>query len=137
MQASDISKIILQMQGRMPESSRALLAHKFIQAIGRGLQERDPDALKKWTDSGGPLQFMDACDLSSGLPSVHHEIAIHDSDLATFCNRWMNVEKYRDPSDGEWKPITTEMNQIRYTIVKELEAMAMADDGEDEDEDDD
>lgn len=123
MKASDISDIIAAMKDRMPESSRALLAHKFIKKIGQGLQERGK--LEEWADSGGPTKFMDDCGLDSGLPFVHHEIAISDSQLAEFCNRWMNVEQYKDES-GEWQPISTEMNQIRYTMVKELERLSDA-----------
>ena len=119
---SDIVEIINQMKGRMPESSRSLLAERFIKKIGQGLKERGK--LEEWVEQRGPTQFMDDCGLDSGLPVVHHEIAVDDSKLAEFCNRWMNVEQYRDPDDGEWKPISVEMNQIRYTIVKELEALS-------------
>lgn len=123
MKASDIAQLFLGMKGRMPESSRALLANRFVQMLGRNLARDNPKQLQQWLDEKGPEYFYRQCQLVSGQPHVHPEMNVHDTDLATFCNRWMNVEKYRDPEDGEWKPISPEMNQIRYTIVRELEEL--------------
>jgi len=124
MKVSDISTIILKMKGRMPESSRTLLAHHFIRQIALDIKEKNAKLLDEWTNSGGPQKFMVDCDLISDLPFVNHDIAVHDTDLAKFCNRWMGVEKYKD--GGEWKPFTAEMHQIRYTIINELAKLAEA-----------
>ena len=66
-----------------------------------------------------------SCDLESGLPWVNHEIAVSDSALATLINKWMNVDEFRRPDgDGEFIPMTADMNSIRVSIVEDLKALA-------------
>jgi hypothetical protein len=123
MKLSDIAQIILQMKSRMPESSRTLLAHKFVQLFGRNLTERyDGAKLQEWADNGGVAQFFDACELLSGPPNCGHDIAVHDSDLATYINRWMNIEQFKRPG-GDFEPITADMNDIRVMMVEELKGL--------------
>ena len=123
MTLSDIADIIKSMQNRMPESSRTLLAHKFVQLFGKNLTDRqDGDKLQEWADSGGVAQFFDHCGLLSGMPFTDHQIAVHDSDLATFINRWMNIDKFKRPG-GDYEPITPDMNDIRVMMVNELNGL--------------
>jgi hypothetical protein len=121
MKLSDIAEIISFMGGRMPESSRTLLAHKFVQLFGKNLTDRNDGAkLKEWADNGGVAAFFDACHLLSGVPWVHHEISAHDSDLAQFINKWMNIESFRRDKNSDYEPITADMNAIRCLMVEEL-----------------
>lgn len=124
MQLSDISTIIKSMVNRMPESSRTLLAHKFVHTLGQNLPDK---ARERWVDSGGVSKFFDDCGLESGLPWVEHNISLHDSELATFINRWMNVESFRRSEDDEYTPVTPDMNSIRVTMVEELKTLAKND----------
>lgn len=123
MKLGDIADIIAGMRSRMPESSRTLLAHKFVQLFGKNLTERQDGAkLQEWADSGGVAQFFDACGLLSGIPNCDHQIAVHDTDLATFINRWMNIEQFKRPG-GDFEPITADMNDIRVMMVEELKGL--------------
>ena len=124
MKASDLSKIVLEMKDKMPESSRSLLASKIIKQIGLTLQD-DAAMLKVWQDSGAPQKFLADCELNSGPPWVKHDLAVHDTDLANFCNRWMSVERIRI-DDGDWEPLTADQNDIRCKMVEDLKAMSDA-----------
>jgi len=124
MKLSDIATVIKEMTGRMPESSRALLALKFVKLLGKNLTNpKMGDSLKVWEKSGGVKQFFDDCDLKSGQPWVNHEISVHDSDLAAFLNRWMNVEQFKAGPGQEFQPITPDMNSIRSMMLNELQGI--------------
>lgn len=124
MKMSEIAGIIKSMRGRMPESSRTLLAQKFIQLFGVNLTNTLKDAkLQEWVDKGGVPQFFDQCELLSGLPWVDHEISVHDTDLAAFINRWMNVDNFRQPGKDDYEPFTEEMHSVRFTIIEELKGL--------------
>lgn len=123
MKLSNIAKIILDMKGKMPESSRHLLAMKILKDVGLHLQEKGGTLVKEWQDSGAPAAFMRACEFNSGPPWVNHDIAIHDTDLANFINRWMNVERIRRSGDSEWEPLTADQNDIRVRMVEELKTI--------------
>lgn len=124
MKLSDIAGIIKSMKGRMPESSRSLLAHRFVKLFGENLTNaKDGGKLQEWVESGGVAHFLNDCELLSGQPWVNHEIAVHDSDLATFINRWMNIDKFRKDANSEFKPITPDMHAIRSMMVEELKGL--------------
>ena len=129
MTGNDLANIVLGMKGKMPESSRHLLGMQILKGIGLHLQEKDATLLKEWQDSGAPSHFMASCEFNSGPPWVNHDLAVHDTDLATFCNRWMNVERIRRKDGGEWETLTAEQNDIRCKMIEELKAMANLDDG--------
>lgn len=123
MKLSDITNIIQSMKGRMPESSRTLLAHKFMQVFAMHLtQIKSSATLQEWADNGGPTAFFRDCELLSGAPACDHNINIHDTDLATFINRWATVNEWKH-KDGEFRPFTQEMSDLRETMVKELNAL--------------
>ncbi len=121
-----LADITLAMDGKMPESSRYLLAMKILEAIGLHLQEKDATLLREWQDSKAPANFLAACQLKSGPPWVNHEIAVHNTDMATLINRWMNVERIRRKKDGKWEPLTADQNDIRCAIVEDLKALHKA-----------
>ena len=120
MRISDIAQIIREMRGRMPDSSRTMLAMKFVNLFGKDLTtSKDGAKIKEWADEGGVQAFLKDCDLLSSAPFCNHEISVHDTDLANFINKWMNVDKFREPG-GEYQPITPEMHSIRTLMVEEL-----------------
>ena len=129
MTSNDLAKIVLGMKGKMPESSRHLLGMQILKGIGLHLQAKDATLLKGWQDSGSPAHFMASCEFTSGPPWVNYDLAVHDTDLAAFCNRWMNVERIRRSKGGEWETLTAEQNDIRCKMVAELKEMANLDDG--------
>ena len=118
-----LSELVEEMGQWMPLSAQALLAHKLLKLITSSM---DPEYLKVFQESGGPSAFISACRLKSGLPHVDSDVNINDTDLATFCNRWMNVTEFKNPETGEFQPLTPDMHSIRYTMVKELQALAQA-----------
>lgn len=118
LQLKDLSSVIASMDGLMPQSSRALLAHRLLKVLATELFSKLSDEQRQEIN----IAFLKGCNLRSGLPHVPADMNVHETDLAAFCNRWMNVEQYREPG-GEFKPITPEMHSIRYTIVRELKAL--------------
>jgi len=122
--ASDLATVVREMEGRMPESSRSLLAHKILMKLSLTLRERDVNLFNRWHDSGAPTQFIKDCAIKNeNLPNVPHDIQVHDGELAQFCNRWMNMEQFRE-SGGEWKPVTPEMHSLRCTMIQELKTLS-------------
>lgn len=123
MKASDLAAIVRDMVGRMPESSRSFLAHKILMKLGLTLRERDDKLFNRWHDSGAPAAFIKDCAVNGELPACPHDIQVHDSELAMFINKWMNVTSFK-ASGGEWRPITDEMHALRFTMIEELKTLA-------------
>lgn len=120
MKLETVAKVVRDLRGAIPESFRTLVAHRMVNGFLNSLPNtaRSADADGKVTEA-----FNRECNVKADLPFVNYNLQLSDSDLATFCNRWMTIEKYKD-EDGQWKPFTAEMNSVRYTMVKELERMA-------------
>jgi hypothetical protein len=95
------------MDGLMPQSSRSLLASRI---------------LDQCQDEEGTEKFLERCNLKSGLPHVSVDMDVNETDLAAFCNRWMNVEGVRD--GDEIKILTKDMCKIRHTIIQELVSLS-------------
>ena len=119
MNLSAIANVIQELRGRMPESLRTLVASRMLTAYFKDIPytQRTKEKDDEVRDT-----FNKLCGLTSSLPYVSHDIQLSDSDLAKFCNRWMAVEQFR--KDGEWRPITADMNDLRHTMCKELEELA-------------
>lgn len=125
MKASDLSKVVLEMKGMMPESSRFRLAQKIAQIFRNDLITGESKGkIEKWINEGGLEDFFHQCDLKSGPPWVDHEISVHDSDLATWINKWMNVDQFRRPGEKEYSPISPDMHSLRFMMVEDLRKMA-------------
>lgn len=119
MKLKTVAAAIRELKGAMPESFRTLVAHRLFNAFVNSLPYTDRNTENEATMAEA---FHTAAGINSDLPFVSHDLQIHDSDLATFCNRWMSIEKYKNESQ-EWKPFTSDMNSVRYTMVKELQKM--------------
>lgn len=127
MKMSDLSKIVLEMKGRMPESSRFLLAQKIVERVRKDLfSTKDNAKIQAWVEGGGMQDFFNACEFTSGPPHCNPSIGVHDTDLAAFINRWMNVDKFRRSGSREFEPFTPDMNSVRVTLVEDLKKLAAA-----------
>lgn len=132
MHARQIAEQIKSMKGLMDEANRTLIAHRFMRLIGDELKAHASfDALKDW-QKGGAKIFMRLCELTAERPRVASTIQIDPSKLAAFCNKWNAVEMFRpkDEEEAAWKPITAEMNDLRQSMIRELEELAKEDDDE-------
>jgi len=119
MNLKTVAEVIKELKGSIPDSFRTLLAHRML----NGLLKSIPQDKRNHAGEQQLAEIFHAkCDLKGDLPFVNHDLQLTDSDLATFCNRWMALEKYKD-EEGEWQPFSPAMNSVRYTMVKELQAM--------------
>jgi len=98
MNLTDLSSVVARMDGLMPQSSRSLLASRI---------------LDQCQDEEGTEKFLERCNLKSGLPHVSVDMDVNETDLAAFCNRWMNVGG-----------LTKDMCKIRHTIIQELVSLS-------------
>lgn len=119
MKLTDIADIVAAMDNFMPQSSRALLAHRLLKLVMESATGKIPDDAR----SEIVADFIGRCKLRSGQPHVAIDLNVNETDLAAFCNRWMNVVEYREPGTEQYQPITPEMHSIRYTMVQELKAL--------------
>jgi hypothetical protein len=97
-----------------------------MRLIGQELKEKAPfETLKHWQEVGSN-EFFKWCEPTAELPRVASTMQIDATKLATFCNKWHAVEVYRPKGqdDEEWKPITAEMNDLRQTMISELEELS-------------
>jgi len=126
MNASDIAGVLVKAKRYVPESARAQLCYMFAYMIGDCLkQSGDANMFEIWKNAGAP-GFLKLCELEAApLASVRADIRVQESLLSEFCNKWMNVTQFRQ-SDGDWTPITADMNSLRVTMVRELEELANA-----------
>lgn len=119
MKPADLVIEVLAMKGFMPESSRTLLAQRFAILIGRLV--KGSGAIANW-NSVGMKAFLKDCELTEPPPRVDHALEIESSELAKFCNYWSDVSVFKDR--GDWQPITANMNNLRQTLISELEMIA-------------
>ena len=76
-----------------------------------------------WQQNGA-VGFLHRCEVGDApLATVSADLCVRESRLSEFCNKWMNVTQFRTPG-GDWMPITSDMNSLRITMVKELEELA-------------
>lgn len=97
-----------------------------MRLIGEELKAKAPfDALKYWQEKGYH-DFRQQCELTAELPRVAETLEVNATALAEFCNKWHAVEMFRPKGDedAEWQPITAEMNDLRQTMIGELEELA-------------
>jgi len=81
--------------------------------------------LKHWQEIG-VTEFRKQCELTADLPRVAETLQVDATALANFCNKWHAVEMFRPKGqeDEEWRPISAEMNDLRQSMISELEALS-------------
>lgn len=126
MHANQVAEQIKSMKGLLPEPNRTVVAHRFMRLIGQELADKNlTQALAYWQQRGA-LEFKQACELTAELPRVADTLQVDATALATFCNKWHAVEMYRPKGqdDADWIPISAEMNNLRQTMIAELEELS-------------
>ncbi len=124
MHANQVAEQIKSMKGLMPEPNRTVVAHRFMRLIGQELADKNlAQALAYWQQRGA-LEFRQQCELTAELPRVADTLQVDATALATFCNKWHAVERFRPQGAEEWSPISAEMNDLRQTMIAELEELS-------------
>jgi hypothetical protein len=113
--------VILSLRGVVSEPERCLIARRFAASFHRAIP--DEDTKKAFLDRVLP-RFLKLCEVKDGDPYVPDDLAVEATELARFCDRWMTVQAFREPGTDEWKPISSEMNSLRATMVAELQALS-------------
>jgi hypothetical protein len=127
MKHTDLSHIVTVLKGLMPESSRTELAYRLAQLVEREIIASGNEiGITHWRKFEMAF-FLQRCGLTTTVrPVVPYDIAVEESKLAEFCNRWMNVSAFKlidEPADA-MRPITTELNGLRVSMIAELRALA-------------
>jgi hypothetical protein len=117
----ELTDVILSLRDIVSEPVRCLIARRFAAAVHRAIT--DKNAKKRFLDVGLSY-FLRLCDVRDGDPYVPDDLDVEATELARFCDRWMTIEAFREPGGGDWKPISSEMNSLRHTMVAELQALA-------------
>ena len=116
-----LTDVILSLRDIVSEPVRCLIARRFAATIHRAIA--DEDAKKRFLEQALP-HFLRACEVQDGDPYVPDDLAVEATELARFCDRWMTVQAFREPGTDEWKPISSDMNSLRATMVAELQALS-------------
>lgn len=124
MNVFNVADLLVKAKRYVPESARTKLCHMFVGLIGDEIKKSgDEWSFDNWRQNGA-IGFLRRCEVGEAPPAVVvADLRIRESRLSEFCNKWMNVTQFRTPG-GEWMPITSDMNSLRVTMVKELEALA-------------
>lgn len=127
MNSNDLTAIVRDMHGLMPESSRTELAVRLAMLVEKQVMAKGtPQIIHQWQRDGLP-SFMRQCMLTTLVrPVVPYDIAVEESKLAEFCNRWMNVSEFKlaDEPPEAMRPISVELNGLRSSMISELKALA-------------
>ena len=117
---------VLAMRGLISEPARSTIARRFALMISAQVKQRTPNKYAAWIRNGIP-EFLRKCEVAE-IPEgwVPNRLEVETTKLAEFCNRWLQVEAFRKPGEGEWTPITADMNSLRVTMVNELKVLADA-----------
>lgn len=97
---------IVMLHGLMPECNRTIAALRwaaYFKHIGRE-EEIQP--------------FLGRCRLTEEPP----ENPVDYTKLAHYLAKWDKVDKYRKEPDGEFLPMTDDMDLIRNTMLRDLRA---------------
>lgn len=114
---------VLGLSGVVPEQTRYLIASRLARLIGSLLKTEDER--KNWY-SHGASQFVRACEIAGENRWVPDDLRVEATELAKFCDRWMEVSSYRAKGgEDEWKPISPEQNSLRVTMIDELKKLGM------------
>ncbi len=115
---------ILAMRGLIAEPARSTIARRFALMLTNQVKLQAPDKVKAWIKHG-IANFLQQCEVAS-VPEgwVPNQLEVETTELAEFCNRWMQMEAFRAPGEKKWNPITPDMNSLRVTLVSELKDLA-------------
>jgi hypothetical protein len=127
MKSNDLTSLVRNFYGLMPESTRTELAFRLAMLVEQSLVT-PPNllALDKWRKDG-MASFMRQCMLTTTVrPVVPYTISVEETKLAEFCNRWMNVSEFKlaDEPPEAMRPISVELNGLRSSMINELKALA-------------
>lgn len=123
MNVQNIANVLVDAKKYVPEPARVRLCFMFMHMIGDCIQEASAEAFKNWKDLGSKA-FLQACQIESIPATVATDLRVKESLLSEYCNKWLNVTQFRASETEEWSPITSDMNSLRVTMVKELEELA-------------
>lgn len=120
----DIARLLVKAKRFVPESARTRLCYMIADLIGNDIKKRNDEwSFADWQQHGAK-GFLQRCEVGEApLAVVAADMRVRESLLSEFCNKWMNVTQFRTPG-GEWMPISSDMNSLRVTMVKELEGIA-------------
>lgn len=124
MNVFNVADLLVKAKRYVPESARTKLCYMFADLFGSELKSKNDEwSFASW-QQGGAAGFLRRCEVGEApLAAVSADICVQESLLSEFCNKWMNVTQFR-ALGGEWMPITSDMNSLRVTMVKELEELA-------------
>jgi len=124
MNVFNVADLLVKAKRYVPESARTKLCYMFADLFGNELKSRgDEWSFANWKQDGA-ASFLQRCEVGEApLAVVSADLCVQESRLSEFCNKWMNVTQFRTPG-GDWMPITSDMNSLRVTMVKELEELA-------------
>lgn len=126
----DVARLLVTAKRYVPESARTKLCYMFAGLIGDEIKKSgDEWSFDNWRQNGIP-SFLQRCEVGEAPQAVVlADLRVQESLLSEFCNKWMNVTQFRT-SGGDWMPITSDMNSLRITMVKELEELANVERGD-------
>ena len=104
---------LLGLKGEIPEHIRSLV----VRRIGRAFYDAVPD---KNLGKAISTKLVHDCQLESGEPFAPADLEVGRTELASFIDRWIHVERYKRKDGEEWLPISPEMNEIRVSMCAEL-----------------
>lgn len=115
---ANIAEFVVELKGDVSEPSRTLIARRLANLLGTALQS-NPENYKHWCKDGCKI-FFAKCELTSPGRWVDDNLTVSETALAAFCNKWMNVVKFKLKDSEEWKDVTPELNGLRVTMIEEL-----------------
>jgi hypothetical protein len=120
----DIARLLVKVKRFVPESARTRLCYMIADLIGNDIKKAGNEGSCADWQQYGARAFLQRCEVGDAPPAaVPANMCVRESLLSEFCNKWMNVTQFRAPG-GEWMPVTSDMNSLRVTMVKELEEIA-------------
>ena len=127
MNVFNVANLLVKAKRYVPESARTKLCYMFADLFGSEIKKTGDDwSYDNWRQNG-VVGFLHRCEIGKApLATVVADLRVRESLLSEFCNKWMNVTQFRTPG-GDWMPITSDMNSLRVTMVKELEELANVD----------
>jgi hypothetical protein len=116
-----MSTFVANLRGVVSEPSRTLIAKRLATIIGESFNLQEFKVL--WATRACPT-FLEQCQLTCPERWVDDSLAVSETDLAAFCNKWMQVSHFKLADSDEYQVMTPELNGLRYTMVEELKSLA-------------
>ena len=118
----ELAKFFSELSDVVSDPVRATIVRRFCRLVTRQMIVKNPDLAEKWKTRDRAM-FIADCHIKDGVIAGPDDLDVKVTDLSKFCDYWLSLSEFRRP-DGEWTPLTADMDSLRVAFVHQLQELA-------------